>query len=127
MTKEKRTISKSDREQVYEMIDRIQRSPDDEKPQERIVLYYEGLVRSIASKYAHDKMNVEDLYQVGMIGLMNATKRYDNSYGNTFETFAIPTITGEIKRYLRDKTWSVYVPRRVKELGPRIQRAIDHL
>lgn len=127
MTKEKRRIEEIDRDQVYDMIEEVQRSPEDEKPQEQLVLHYEGLVRSIAKKYAYDKTNIEDLYQVGMIGLMNATKRYDSSYGSSFETFAIPTITGEIKRYLRDKTWSVYVPRRVKELGPKIQKAIDHL
>src|SRR5699024_4916291 len=54
-------------------------------------------------------------------------KRYDKSHGASFETYAIPTIIGEIKRYIRDKTWSVYVPRRVKELGPKIRQAIDHL
>lgn len=127
MTKEKRTIDIKERKQINEVIEKIQRSPEDEQLQESIVLYYEGLVRSIARKYAYDRTNIEDLFQVGMIGLMNATKRYDRSYGSSFETFAIPTITGEIKRYLRDKTWSVYVPRRVKELGPKIQRAIDHL
>src|SRR5699024_2436810 len=116
-----------DQKQVQDMIEEIQKSPDNEKNQEKLVLHYEGLVHSLARKYAYDKTNIEDLYQVGMIGLMNATKRYDSSYGTSFESFAIPTIIGEIKRYLRDKTWSVYVPRRVKELGPKIQKAIDHL
>lgn len=127
MTKEKHHTMKNDRKHINNMIEKIQRSPGDEHSQECIVLHYEGLVHSLARKYAYDQTNVEDLFQVGMIGLMNATKRFDSSYGSSFESFAVPTITGEIKRYLRDKTWSVYVPRRVKELGPKIQRAIDHL
>src|SRR5690625_2674091 len=62
-----------------------------------------------------------------MIGLFNAINRFDESFGKSFEAFAIPTILGEIKRFIRDQTWSVHVPRRIKELGPRIQRAIDEL
>lgn len=118
---------KMKQEQIFDMIDHVQQSPGDEFMQEKVVLYYENLVYSLARKYSKDRMNIEDLYQVGMIGLMNAMKRFDRSYGTSFESYAVPTITGEIKRYLRDKTWSVYVPRRVKELGPKIQRAIDYL
>lgn len=62
-----------------------------------------------------------------MIGLLGAIKRYDPVVGKSFEAFAIPTIIGEIKRFLRDKTWSVHVPRRIKELGPRIKMAVDQL
>lgn len=62
-----------------------------------------------------------------MIGLLGAIKRYDPVVGKSFEAFAIPTIIGEIKRFLRDKTWSVHVPRRIKELGPRIKMAVDTL
>lgn len=123
------TMQKSDPDgkKVYDIIEQIQASPDNKEIKEEIVLQYEGLVYSLARKYAFDQANFEDLYQVGMIGLINAVKRFDLSYGSSFESFAIPTIKGEIKRYLRDKTWSVYVPRRVKELGPKIQRAIDQL
>jgi RNA polymerase sigma-B factor len=62
-----------------------------------------------------------------MIGLLGAIRRYDPTIGKPFEAFAIPTIIGEIKRFLRDKTWSVHVPRRIKELGPKIKVAIDAL
>ncbi|MFP3360085.1 sigma-70 domain-containing protein, partial [Planococcus sp. SIMBA_143] len=48
-------------------------------------------------------------------------------FGKSFESFAIPTIIGEIKRFIRDKTWSVHVPRRIKELGPKIRKAVDEL
>src|SRR5690625_6985457 len=62
-----------------------------------------------------------------MIGLLAAVRRFDTSFGRSFETFAIPTILGEIKRYIRDQTWSVHVPRRIKELGPKIKKAADEL
>lgn len=124
MTKQRPHIN---RKQLYAMIEQVQQTPGNELIEEQIILNYTNLVYSLARKYAYDETNVEDLYQVGMIGLMNALKRFDHTYGSSFESYAIPTITGEIKRYLRDKTWSVYVPRRVKELGPKIQQAIDHL
>lgn len=58
---------------------------------------------------------------------MGAIRRYDESFGKTFEAFAVPTIIGEIKRFLRDKTWSVHVPRRIKELGPKIKVTVEEL
>ncbi|GAB3876354.1 hypothetical protein GCM10027610_145000 [Dactylosporangium cerinum] len=56
-----------------------------------------------------------------------AIRRYDATFGKSFEAFAVPTIVGEIKRFLRDKTWSVHVPRRIKELGPKIKNAVEEL
>lgn len=124
MSMKKTTLPNSN---VYDIIQKIQACPEDREVQEKLVIQYEDLVRSLARKYAFDQANFEDLYQVGMIGLIYAAKRFDLSYGRPFEAYAIPTIKGEIKRYLRDKTWSISVPRRVKELGPRIQRAVDQL
>src|SRR3954467_15857352 len=65
--------------------------------------------------------------QVGMLGLLSAIRRYDSSMGKSFESFLIPTVIGEIKRFLRDKTWSVHVPRRIKELWPKLKRVVDEL
>ena len=62
-----------------------------------------------------------------MIGLLGAIRRFDLSFDRKFEAFLVPTVLGEIKRYLRDKTWSVHVPRRIKELGPKIKRSTDEL
>lgn len=98
-----------------------------EEAQTQLVLHYEYLVESIAKKYSHTKSNYDDFYQVGMIGLLGAIHRYDPSLGRNFEVFAIPTIIGEIKRFLRDKTWDVHVPRRIKELTPKIKSAVDKL
>ncbi|HLR03500.1 MAG TPA: RNA polymerase sigma factor SigB [Virgibacillus sp.] len=114
-------------DEVYQWISHLQENPTDEEVQEKIVLTYQNLVESIARKYSKNSSIHEDLSQVGMIGLLGAIKRYDPSYGRSFESFAIPTIIGEIKRYMRDKTWSVHVPRRIKELGPKIKKTIDEL
>ncbi len=113
--------------EVYEWIEQLQQDPDDKVTQEKIVLAYTDLVESIARKYSKNSNIHEDLAQVGMIGLLAAIRRYDASFGKSFESFAIPTIIGEIKRFIRDKTWSVHVPRRIKELGPKIKKAVDEL
>ncbi|MCS1352135.1 RNA polymerase sigma factor SigB [Mechercharimyces sp. CAU 1602] len=109
--------------------EKIVRYQEEEDPglQEELVKHYQGLVSNMAAKFSRGAEPYEDLYQVGMIGLLAALKRFDTTYGHTFESFAIPTIVGEIKRHMRDKTWSVHVPRRIKELGPRIKRAVEEL
>lgn len=81
---------------------------------------YTKLVESLAYRYSRGQSHHEDLVQVGMLGL-GAIRRFDTSFERRFEVFLVPTVAGEIKRYLRDKTWSVHVPRRIKELGPRIK------
>lgn len=114
-------------DEVYAWIERVQRDPEDKEAQEKIVLKYEKLVESLAYKYSKSASVHEDLVQVGMIGLLGALNRFDMDRGKSFESFAIPTILGEIKRYIRDQTWSVHVPRRIKELGPKIKHTIDAL
>ncbi|WP_432353169.1 RNA polymerase sigma factor SigB [Sporosarcina sp. A2] len=113
-------------EQVLEWIRRYQENEDDEA-QTHLVMHYERLVQSIARKYSKGKSYHEDIAQVGMLGLLGAIRRYDPEFGRSFEAFAVPTIIGEIKRFLRDKTWAVHVPRRIKELGPRIKATVETL
>ncbi|KGX90580.1 RNA polymerase sigma factor SigB [Pontibacillus halophilus JSM 076056 = DSM 19796] len=113
--------------EVYEWIQHLQQHPEDDEIQEKVVLEYKDLVESIAKKYSKKSSIHEDLVQVGMLGLLAAIRRYDPEYGKSFESFAIPTIIGEIKRFIRDKTWSVHVPRRIKELGPKIKKANEEL
>ncbi|SFB38932.1 RNA polymerase, sigma 37 subunit, RpsB/SigB [Lentibacillus halodurans] len=114
-------------DEIYQYIEDLQKDPKNEALQEKIVLNYTDLVESIARKYSKNSSIHEDLTQVGMIGLIAAVRRYDPSFGKSFESFAIPTIIGEIKRFIRDKTWSVHVPRRIKEMGPKIRKAVDEL
>lgn len=113
-------------EQVYDLIERFQEDGD-AKAQTELVSHYRELVETLAFKFAHGSEPYEDLVQVGMIGLIASLKRFDPEYGRSFESFAVPTIVGEIKRHIRDKTWSVHVPRRIKELGPRIKTAVEEL
>jgi RNA polymerase sigma-B factor len=114
------------KDKVYELIIDFQKT-ENQSSQLALVEHYTGLVQTLANKYSKGKSFHEDLKQVGMIGLLGAIRRYDPTIGKPFEAFAIPTIIGEIKRFLRDKTWSVHVPRRIKELGPRIKVAVDAL
>ncbi|MCU9615170.1 RNA polymerase sigma factor SigB [Caldibacillus lycopersici] len=100
---------------------------NDEHSQNNLVLHFKPLVETLARKYAKGKDFYDDLFQVGMLGLLGAIRRYNESFGKSFEAFAVPTIIGEIKRYLRDKTWSVHVPRRIKELGPKIKSTVEML
>ncbi|ASZ60250.1 RNA polymerase sigma factor SigB [Bacillus subtilis] len=125
MTQPSKT-TKLTKDEVDRLISDYQ-TKQDERAQETLVRVYTNLVDMLAKKYSKGKRFHEDLRQVGMIGLLGAIKRYDPVVGKSFEAFAIPTIIGEIKRFLRDKTWSVHVPRRIKELGPRIKMAVDQL
>ncbi|WP_209125112.1 RNA polymerase sigma factor SigB [Alkalihalobacillus sp. BA299] len=98
-----------------------------EEAQIKLVEHYKPLVQTLSRKFSRGPEHAEDLFQVGMLGLLGAIRRFDVSVGKSFESFAIPTVIGEIKRYIRDKTWSVHVPRRIKELGPKIKKAVDQL
>ncbi|ADC49897.1 MULTISPECIES: RNA polymerase sigma factor SigB [Alkalihalophilus] len=117
---------KQNKDEVYEWI-RLYQETGEEEVQVKLVKHYEALVRSLARKFSKGREYDEDLYQVGMVGLLAALTRFDSEFGRSFESFAVPTIVGEIKRFIRDKTWSVHVPRRIKELGPKIKKAVESL
>lgn len=99
----------------------------DPRIRERLVEMHQSLVRFLASKFANRGEPLEDLVQVGNIGLVNAVDRYDAGRGNKFSTYATPTIVGEIRRYFRDRAWSMKVPRRLQELNQAANRSIDGL
>lgn len=126
MSKEQSPRENGTKEQVLTWIQQYHET-NDEEAQANLVMHYERLVHSIARKYASGKPYYEDIVQVGMLGLLGAIRRYDPDFGRSFEAFAVPTIIGEIKRFLRDTTWAVHVPRRIKELGPRIKAAVEVL
>ena len=92
---------------------------------DRIVERYMPLVRSVASRYAGRGEPLEDLVQVGSIGLVLAIERFDLERGVQFTTYAVPTIVGEIQRHFRDRVWALHVPRRMKELSLRLTRTIE--
>ncbi|GAF11775.1 RNA polymerase sigma factor SigB [Bacillus sp. JCM 19046] len=114
------------KDNIYIWIEEYQRTGNEEV-QVQLVKHFEALVRSLSRKFSKGREYDEDLFQVGMVGLLAALNRYNDEFGRSFESFAVPTIVGEIKRFIRDKTWSVHVPRRIKELGPKIKKAADAL
>ena len=85
------------------------------------------LVRFAAKRFSNRVDQMEDILQVGTIGLIKAVDRFDPDYGVEFVTFAMPTIVGEMKRFFRDTSWSVRVPRRLQELRVDLAKATDAL
>jgi RNA polymerase sigma-B factor len=95
--------------------------------EEAIVLRHLDLVDGIVRRMASGYREQGDLRQVGCIGLVHAVRRYDPERGDSFLAFAVPTISGEIKRYLRDSGWFVRPPRRLQEVAARASDASEEL
>ena len=85
------------------------------------------LARSLAARYVRPNEPFDDIFQVACLGLVNAIDRFDLSRDRAFSSFAVPTIVGEIKRYYRDKTWAVRVPRDLQDLVLAVDRAARDL
>ena len=85
------------------------------------------LARSLAQRYQRSGEPLDDLFQVASLGLVKAVDRFDPARQTAFSSYAVPTILGEIKRYFRDRTWAVRVPRGLQELSMRVDGAIDGL
>src|SRR5262249_10304243 len=86
-----------------------------------------GFADFLARRFANRGEPLDDLRQVALVGLVKAIERFDPDRGGTFASFAVPTITGEIKRHFRHRTWSVRVPRNLQELTMSIERARNEL
>ena len=92
-----------------------------------LVVTHLNLVRFLALKFANRGEPLDDLVQVGTVGLLKAIDRFELDRGVEFTTYATPTIVGEIKRYFRDKGWAVKVPRRLQELNLAVNRANEKM
>jgi RNA polymerase sigma-B factor len=103
------------------------RTTGDRGARDRLVEEMMPLVHSLARRYAGRGEPVDDLVQVGAIGLIKAIDRFELDRGVELSTYAVPTIVGEIRRHFRDRSWSVHVPRRMKELSLRVSRLVDDL
>jgi RNA polymerase sigma-B factor len=103
------------------------RGPEYEELRDELVVVHLNLVRFLAVRFANRGEPLDDLVQVGTVGLLKAIDRFDLDRGVEFTTYATPTIVGEIKRYFRDKGWAVKVPRRLQELNLAVNRASDKL
>jgi len=85
------------------------------------------LARSVARRYERAEEPFDDLVQVASLALVKAIDRYDPALGNAFSSYAVPTITGELKRHFRDRSWAVRPPRGLQELTLRVERAATRL
>jgi RNA polymerase sigma-B factor len=85
------------------------------------------LARYCAGRFAHRGEPRDDLVQAALVGLVKAVDRFDPGRGVAFTTFAVPTIMGELRRHFRDRTWSVHVPRRGKDLYTAVGMVVDEL
>src|SRR2546429_2136228 len=94
---------------------------------EQLIEQYMSLIRSLARRYSYRGEQLDDLVQIGCIGLIKAIDRFDLDRGVELTTYATPNIIGEIKRHFRDRGWSVRVPRGLQELNIQLSRLLEEL
>ena len=101
--------------------------PDHVSARDRLVKDHLALVYRLCRRFVISGEPLEDLAQVGTIGLLKAIEKYDSTRGISFTTYAVPVIVGEIKNHLRDHGWSVKVPRKLQSQKLAVQRVVDTL
>ncbi len=101
--------------------------PDREVLRDELVTGFLPVAQHIARRFAHRGEPLDDLVQVATVGLINAVDRYSPDRGTDFFSFAVPTISGEVRRHFRDLGWSMRVPRRLKDLHVSINGAVSYL
>ena len=99
----------------------------DERAHAELVDRHMPLVRQLARRYAYTSEPLDDLVQVGSVGLRHALARYDPRVGSSFKAYAVPTILGELRRHFRDAAWSVHLPRSLQERTRSVQIAVTAL
>src|SRR5579862_74078 len=99
----------------------------DLQAREQLIEQYMSLVRSLARRYSYRGEQLDDLVQIGAIGLIKAIDRFDLSRGVELTTYATPNIIGEIKRHFRDRGWAVRVPRGLQELNVQLSKLVEQL
>ncbi|MGE0488163.1 MAG: SigB/SigF/SigG family RNA polymerase sigma factor [Vulcanimicrobiota bacterium] len=115
-----------DRERARRLLAEYSRHRDPAVKDE-LVTQHLNLVRYLAGKFGNRGENLEDLIQVGCLGLIKAIERFDPDRGTEFTTYATPTIVGEIKRHFRDKGWAIKVPRRLQEFNASVAKTTEEL
>ena len=112
-----------------EVVAKFQRWRKDGRRADRdeLVVQHQSIAQACARRFASRGEPLDDLVQVAMLGLVKAVERFDPEKGIPFAGFAVPTITGELRRHFRDATWSVHVPRRAKDLHVRMPATVERL
>ena len=119
-----------DKDEVRELFHAYREATEDAERlqlRERLVDQYIGLVEFLARRFRNRGEPLEDLIQVGTIGLLKAIDRFDLDREVEFSTYATPTVVGELKRHFRDKGWAVRVPRRLQELHLELTKVVNEL
>ena len=109
--------------QIAETTDDVERK----RLRDEVVVLNMGVARAIAARYRDRGIAKDDLLQAAYVGLVKAVQGFDPSYERDFLSYAVPTVTGEVKRYFRDFGWTVRPPRRIQELQAQISRASTEL
>ncbi len=121
-----RPLTRTDYEDLaplfHQLVDAALPEPTRRSVRARLVAEHLPVAEHIARRFRNRGQSDEDLRQVAAVGLIQAVDRFDPQRGSDFLSFAVPTITGEVRRYFRDATWSMAVPRRLKELHAAITK-----
>ncbi|WP_217213072.1 RNA polymerase sigma factor SigF [Streptomyces sp. AC550_RSS872] len=122
--------SHDDAPDTAEAFDRLVGLPDGPERKalkDELIQAWLPMAERIAVRFKGRGESLEDLYQVAALGLVKAVDHYDPARGHAFEAYAVPTITGEIKRHFRDHMWTLHVPRRVQDLRNRVRSSAKEL
>ena len=126
MSEEKSGENRWDREKARQLLITYAQTKESHIKDE-LVAQHLNLVRYLAGKFGNRGESLEDLIQVGCLGLIKAIERFDPDRGTEFTTYATPTIVGEIKRHFRDKGWAIKVPRRLQEFNASVAKTTEEL
>ncbi len=123
---EERTDKEIEKDNIRELFQYYSENRDKET-RDVLIEKHLYIAEILSKRYANRGIEYDDIYQVASIGLIYAIDRYDLGKGFEFSSFATPTIIGEIKKYFRDKGWTIRVPRRIQELSKKINDSKVHL
>ncbi|WP_077369296.1 SigB/SigF/SigG family RNA polymerase sigma factor [Anaerosalibacter sp. Marseille-P3206] len=118
-----REISKNIKELDVKTLFKIYKETKDGDIRRELIERHLYIAEILSKKYANRGIEYDDIYQVASMGLILAVDRFDVDKGFEFSSFATPTIIGEIKKYFRDKGWTIRVPRRIQELSKKINNS----
>ncbi|MEV5599173.1 SigB/SigF/SigG family RNA polymerase sigma factor [Streptomyces sp. NPDC052496] len=111
----------------FRLLATLEEGPVKEQIRRRIITAWLPMAHRLAYRLRERGEHLDDLKQVAALGLVKAVDRFDPERADAFEQFAVPTITGELKRHFRDHTWHVHVPRRIQELRNKVRIAVKEL
>ena len=118
------TLPKCSQEELLKLMQKVKSGDKDAR--EQFVMYNMRLVLSIVQRFSANKNNVDDIFQVGIIGLLKSIDNFDLSVGVKFSTYAVPMIIGEIRKYLRDLS-SIKITRSIRDVAYRALQAKEKI